>query len=98
MLQRIKKQIQKTALHIIKKQKLKQKDHKELITFLEKTWLKLIRIQKLKWHKHNVLSKGKTARKLKNNLKTERKQQECKVLELKSLQTTQNTNKKKPLV
>ena len=40
--------------------------------------------------------KKKTARKLKNNLKTERKQQEQKVLELKSLQTTQNTNKNKP--
>jgi len=40
--------------------------------------------------------KKKTTRKLKNNLKTERKQQKYRVIELKSLQTTQNTNKNKP--
>ena len=37
MHQRIKKQTQKTTPHKIKKQKLQQKDHKELITLLEAT-------------------------------------------------------------
>jgi len=36
MHQRNKKQTLKTALHKSKKQKLQQKEHKELITFLEK--------------------------------------------------------------
>jgi len=78
-------------------QKLQQKDHKELITFLEKhDYDKTYKDSKFKMIKTQSNSKRKTTRKLKNNLKTERKQQELKVLELKSLQTTQNTNKKKP--
>ena len=37
MHQRIKKQTQKTAPHKIKKQKLQQKEYKEVITLLEET-------------------------------------------------------------
>jgi len=97
MHQRIKKQTQKTALHKIKKQKLQQKDHKELITFLEKhDYDKTYKDSKIKMTQTQCNIKKKTATKLKNNLKTKMKTTRIEVLELKSLQTTQNTNKNKP--
>jgi len=51
---------------------------------------------KIKMTQTQCNSKRKTIKKLKIILKTKIKQQELKVLELKSLQTTQNTNNKKP--
>jgi len=67
------------------------------MTFLEKhDYDKTYNDSKIKRTQTQCNIKKKTARKLKNNLKTERKQQEYEVLELKSLQTTQNTNKNKP--
>jgi len=57
---------------------------------------KLYKDSQIKKTQRQCNIKNKTARKLKNNLKTERKQQEDKVLELKRLQTTQHTNKNKP--
>ena len=68
-----------------------------MITFLEKhDYDKAYKDSKIKMTQTQCNSKIKTARKLKNILKTEMKEQELKVLELKSLQTTQNTNNKKP--
>ena len=70
MHQRNKKQTQKTALHKIKKQKLQQKDHKELITFLEKDdYDKTFKDSKIKMTQTQCNSKRKIARKLKNILK-----------------------------
>jgi len=96
MHQRNKKQTQKTVLLKIKKQKLQQKDHKELITFLEKhDYDKTCKDLKRKKTQTHDRHKRKTARKLKNILKTERKQQEYRVLELK-VQNNSKSNKKKP--
>jgi len=70
--QRIKKQTHKTALHKIKKQKLQQKDHKELITFLEKhDFDKTYKDSKIKMTQ-TQFNKKKTARNTQNKPKTER--------------------------
>ena len=56
------------------------------MTFLEKhDYDKTYKDSKIKMTQTQCNIKKKTARKLKNNLKTERKQQEYRVLELKSL-------------
>ena len=56
---------------------------------------KLVWIQKGKKHKHLIGTIKKTTIKLKNILKTERKQQEYRVLELK-VQNNSKLNKNKP--